>query len=180
MMKHLVDHNGNFIGSFDETQADLPPGLIQVPSPPPARGAIWTGTDWEIPASALSGMKDEATRRVIAACDDAARAIIGQYSDAERLSFAAKEQEAVAWSANNTAATPTIDAEIAENGQAKPDRVAQILAKAAKFRALAGALAGIRSRHQAEIAAATTPDEITAALAAAEQAARNAVAAALA
>jgi hypothetical protein len=102
--------------------------------------------------------------RLRALLDAATRPILDGYPEAERLSWPAKETEALAVLADETAEAPLLVAEIAAQQAVAPATVtpaeiaakaALVLAKAATWRALVSAISGIRQRAEAALAGAT-------------------------
>lgn len=80
--------------------------------------------------------------------------ILDQYPHAETLTFDKQEREARAWDADNTTATPYLDAMLVERPLTKADLVTRIIAKADQFTAASGAATGKRQRLEDDIAAA--------------------------
>lgn len=67
------------------------------------------------------------------------------FLEGERETFNTQEAEATAWTADNTASTPMIDAMIAQSGDAKADLVGRILANAAALKVASGAIIGAQT-----------------------------------
>lgn len=103
---------------------------------------------------------DQAKRAQIAAINTdmeaAAAALTADYPPSEKLSWPIQEQEALAWQADNTTATPYIDALALERGIARVDYLQRTLAKVQQFRAASAQLIGKRQRLEDQIKAATT------------------------
>lgn len=77
-------------------------------------------------------------------CEQAIALISAGYPDSEVLSWPKQETEARAWLANNSAATPLIDALASTRGVDKADLVGRIIAKADAFAQESGELIGKR------------------------------------
>lgn len=110
----------------------------------------------------LAAAKQAAVARINAACEQALSSISAQYPQAEIDSWAQQEREADAWTADNTAATPLLDAIAAARGAAKTEVVAKVHANAAAFKIMAGAAFGKRQGLRDQIDAATTVREVVA------------------
>jgi len=74
------------------------------------------------------------------------------YTQAEINTFPTQEAEAVAYTADNTANTPLLDALILESGEAKADLVARVTVKAAALKAAMGAAIGRKAKKQKDAA----------------------------
>ena len=77
-----------------------------------------------------------------------AAAISEGYSQAEIDTFSTQEAEAKAWSFNDTAPTPLLDAIISESGVTKAEIVMTVLNKAAALKAAVGAAIGRKKKKQ--------------------------------
>lgn len=82
-------------------------------------------------------------------------AILDQYPHAETLTFDKQEREARAWAADNTAATPYLDAMLVERPLTKAELVDRIIVKADAFVTASGNATGKRQRLEDDIATAT-------------------------
>ena len=84
-----------------------------------------------------------------------------EYSPAERETWDTQRAEAVAWTANNSAATPFLDG-CRRVGEAKADQVATVLAKAAAFEAAIAPLVGHKRTLTDDLEALATVAEFEA------------------
>lgn len=89
--------------------------------------------------------------RINAAYQSAVNAVTAGYPADEIASWPKQEQEARAWLADNTAATPWLDSASAARGIAKADLVTRIMDNAALFTAAHGQLTGKRQKLRDEI-----------------------------
>lgn len=88
--------------------------------------------------------------------------ITSVYPQAERDTWPIQEAEAVAWTANPQASTPMLNAIAAARGQTLADVVANVLTKAAAFKAVAGAAFGKRKAKIDLVNAAATAEDVSA------------------
>ncbi len=88
--------------------------------------------------------------------------IASVYSQAERETWPIQEAEAVAWTANNLAPTPMLTALATARGETIADVVANVLTKAAAFKALAGATFGKRKAKIDLVNSAATAADVNA------------------
>lgn len=114
------------------------------------------------PPLSLAKLKSLKIAEIEQAADAAIAPITSAYPIAERDTWPIQEAEAVAWTANSTAATPMLNAIATARGQNLTDVAANVLTKAAAFKALAGATFGKRKAKRDLIDAATTPAELSA------------------
>lgn len=113
-----------------------PSGTIEI-SAAPSADHVWDGAAWAYvapPAPTAEEVRVEAQRRL--------KLIAVPYEDGERETFATQEQEALAWDADNTVATPMLSAMTAFTGEAMADLVPRVLANAAALKAASGAIIG--------------------------------------
>ncbi|MBY5940393.1 hypothetical protein KUW00_05765 [Halomonas sp. DP5N14-9] len=80
--------------------------------------------------------------------------ILNDYPHAETLTFDKQEREARQWQADNSVATPYIDAMLVERPMDKAELVGRILAKADAFTMASGKATGKRQRLEDEVKAA--------------------------
>jgi hypothetical protein len=76
------------------------------------------------------------------------RALTDGYSQAEIDTFSVQEAEAKAYTADNTAPTPLIDAIISESGENKTDLITSILTKAGLLKIGAGKALGRKRKKE--------------------------------
>lgn len=106
------------------------------------------------PPLATEDLAAAAMRRINAGYAKAMGAILAEYPDAETLSFDKQEREAREWIADNTAATPYLDAMLVERPIGKPELVKRIIKKADAFMQAHGGATGKRQRLEDEVKAA--------------------------
>lgn len=75
-------------------------------------------------------------------------AMTSSYSQAEIDTFSTQEAEAAAWSFDNTAPTPLLDAIISESGVTKAEIVLAVLSKAEELKGAVGAAIGRKKKKQ--------------------------------
>lgn len=75
-------------------------------------------------------------------------AMTSSYSQAEIDTFSTQEAEAKAWSFNDTAPTPLLDAIISESGVTKAEIVMAVLSKAEELKGAVGAAIGRKQKKQ--------------------------------
>jgi hypothetical protein len=75
-------------------------------------------------------------------------AMTASYSQAEIDTFSTQEAEAKAWSFDDTAPTPLLDAILAESGDAKAEIVMAVLGKAEVLKGAVGAAIGRKKKKQ--------------------------------
>lgn len=91
-----------------------------------------------------------------ASFETAAQALTAGYPEAERLTWPIQQSEALAWAADNAAATPYLDGLAAARGITPEDMRALTLAQVQAFQAASQQLVGTRQRLRDEINAAAT------------------------
>lgn len=112
---------------------NLPPQLPNLPEPPKAV------------------LIAAAHARINADYDAAIAAITVGYPVSEQASWPKQENEARAWTANNSAPTPWIDAAVTARGISKPDMVTKIIENADLFVAFSGTQTGKRQKLRDQI-----------------------------
>ncbi|WP_286985018.1 hypothetical protein [Halomonas sp.] len=85
--------------------------------------------------------------------------ILNDYPQAETLTFDKQEREARQWQADNSVATPYIDAMLIERPLDKAELVGRILAKADAFTMASGMATGKRQRLEEEVKAAKEAED---------------------
>ncbi len=85
--------------------------------------------------------------------------ILDDYPQAETLTFDKQEREARQWQADNSVATPYIDAMLVERPLDKAELVGRILAKADAFTQASGMATGKRQRLEEEVKAALEAED---------------------
>ena len=166
---HYADQStGSYIGWFDDG-AILPSGAIAV-SQPPHGGAFWQDGKWVDHQSqelALAAAKRGAGTAMVGWI----AAFLSQFTagvpDDEVKSWSRKADAARAHLAGT--AQPMILAEAAITGENPDALAAKIVAKADAFELIMASVTGLRRVTEAAISAATTPEEVSAALAAAQK-----------
>lgn len=114
------------------------------------------------PPLTLTELKRLKFSEIEQAAEAAIAPITSAYPIAERDTWPIQEAEAVAWTANPTAATHILNAIATARGQTIADVAANVLTKAAAFKALAGATFGKRKAKRDLIDAAATAAELSA------------------
>jgi hypothetical protein len=98
--------------------------------------------------------------RIQASYSAAVNAVTAAYPKEEQDSWFKQEQEARAWTANNSVSTPWIDAAVTARGIAKSDLVTLIITNADAFTALSGQYTGKRQSLRDQITAlGSTPSQ---------------------
>ncbi len=167
--QYLPDHRGKTVYRTADGQpvaidavGDLPPDTTT--SAPPSADHQWDGAAkaWTLPESARAARlaAEKAAKQAIAA--NMAQAFINQAAeladvpDFEVQTWATQSAEALAWQADNNAATPMLDAIAAARGM-EPDKLkAAALRKALAYSALSAHVAGQRQALRSKIEAAKT------------------------
>lgn len=111
---------------------------------------------------ALERAKSDAMQRINVGYEAEMGAILNSYPQAETLTWDKQEREARAWQADNTVATPYIDALAAGRSMDKAELVSRIIAKADAWVSLSGAATGKRQALEDSVTAATTIEEANA------------------
>jgi hypothetical protein len=116
----------------------------------------------EYDAELIPKLKAIKTNEIDAAYNAAISVISSSYPETERNSWAKQEQEARAWIANGSAATPLLSAIAAARGTSLTDIAARVIANADAYAVYAGGVIGKRQAKMIAIAAATTIAELEA------------------
>lgn len=114
------------------------------------------------PPLTLAELKSLKFSEIEHAAESAIAPITSAYPSTERDTWPIQEAEAVAWTANSSAATPMLNAIASARGETLTDVAAKVLTKAASFKTLAGATFGKRKAKRDLIDAATTAAELSA------------------
>lgn len=99
-------------------------------------------------AAAPERAKQAAIDLAISEFEAETAAMTASYSQAEIDTFSTQEAEAKAWSFNDTAPTPLLDAIISESGVTKAEIVMTVLNKAAALKVAVGAAIGRKQKKQ--------------------------------
>jgi hypothetical protein len=102
----------------------------------------------------LDQLKASKLAAVNTECDRRMSLLVAGYPEREQQTFPKQEQEARAFTANASAATPMIDALVANRGIDKAELVTRIITKADLFAQYSGAVIGYRQKLEDQIAAA--------------------------
>ena len=173
--QYLPDHRGKTVYRTADGQpvaidavGDLPPDTTT--SAPPSADHQWDGAAkaWTQPESARAARlaAEKAAKQAIAA--NMAQAFINQAAeladvpDFEVQTWATQSAEALAWQADNNAATPMLDTIAAARGIERESLIKKALKKAREYRLLTAHVAGRRQAIEAAINAATTLDALDA------------------
>lgn len=116
----------------------------------------WNGTAAVIPALTLAQAQAAQTQVILDAAQTALSAMTAAYPADEPLTWALQYAEAVAYTANSTANTPTLAAIATAAGITVPALAAKVLLKSQAYQSAAGAIVGKRQLRCAQIAAATS------------------------
>lgn len=153
----------------DQVFVNTDKGFLTVPWP----SNTWHGDEiqaWidagnsiqEPPQPDIEQVREDKRAEINTAYKQDMKMILTQYPDAETLSFDKQETQARAWNADNSVATPYIDAMLAERPLDKQELVNRIIQKSDQFSAAHGAATGKRQRLEDDIDAATTLQELEA------------------
>lgn len=172
--------DGTLMGAADADESPLEEDVYLIPSnattlvPPSILGgqvARFIDNAWLVetlpvpapdPGPTLAQQKSLKFAEIEQAAEAAVAPITAAYPIAERDTWPIQEAEAVAWTANSTAPTPILNAIATARGQTLAAVAANVLTKAAAFKALAGATFGKRKAKRDLIDAATTAAELSA------------------
>ena len=91
---------------------------------------LFSQSDWE------QMRADEIEAGVVQEFEAETAAMTASYSQAEIDTFSTQEAEAVAYTADNTAPTPLLDAIVSESGEVKASLISKVLIKAAALKVL--------------------------------------------
>ena len=97
-----------------------------------------------------------------AAYEAATSALVSTYPQTELLTFDKQEAEARAWTEDNSAETPLVDALAAGRTMAKAELVRRIVAKADAFAVAVGYYTGQRQKYEDMVKSAETPEAVAA------------------
>lgn len=121
-------------------------------------GSTFSKPEITVPIKPLEEQKQDKINQLQTKYQLEYNAYLSQYPQREIASFPAKQAEALAYTADNTAPTPVIDAILTTNPATKADYVASIMAKITALANQEGAMVAIRD----SIKACTTQDELDA------------------
>lgn len=99
----------------------------------------------------LAHIKAEKLKLFNAAAEREIQALISTYPPSEVTSFHKQENEARAWLADDTAATPLLDSLATTRGMDKAELVNKVIAKADEFAAASGAIIGKRQQLEDQL-----------------------------
>lgn len=108
----------------------------------------------------LDELKTEKLKEINDAYDNVVSSLVSDYPSSEILTFDKQEQEALAWSSDENADTPLIDALAKGRGIDKEELVSRILKKSDVFSVTIGYLTGLRQKYEDELKLAQTKEEI--------------------
>lgn len=108
----------------------------------------------------LDELKTEKLKEINDAYDNVVSSLVSDYPSSEILTFDKQEQEALAWSSDENADTPLIDALAKGRGINKEELVSRILKKSDVFSVTIGYLTGLRQKYEDELKLAQTKEEI--------------------
>lgn len=106
-------------------------------------------------APTLTDVKAVQVQAIVKACEAQLSQITSPYPPSEIASWDSQYLEASAWTADNSAQTPLLNAIIAQNGQTLAAQAASVLSKASAFKAASGAAIGRRQLLTDQINAIT-------------------------
>jgi len=106
------------------------------------------------PETPIDDLASQALSRINSGYQAEMGKILNDYPQAETLTFDKQEREARQWQADNSVATPYIDAMLAERPLEKAELVGRILAKADAFTQASGMATGKRQRLEDDVKAA--------------------------
>lgn len=155
MSKHIQFINGILSARYDSAiNTVIPADAIEVTADVffqtiNETDGIWSLVGSEIvkspfPAPTITDLKQSKRTEINAAFEQEMQQITNGYPPNEISSWSKQEIEAHAYVANNSAATPLIDALAANRGIAKAGLVLRIIAKADLFASISGRLIGKR------------------------------------
>lgn len=158
----------NALGFATVQPTERPTGEVVTEGKPELTNGTWRQvwntrpyTDAER-AEALERAKSAAMQRINVGYEAEMGAILNSYPQAETLTWDKQELEARAWQADNTVATPYIDALAAGRSMDKAELVVRIIAKADAWVSLSGAATGKRQALEDSVAKAATIKEANA------------------
>lgn len=163
---------GEFAVAYDSVAAVLTanPETHEVTQLPPQPDAwhVWDGNTWTLPPEAAARRFAEHKAAMLVRAATEAQAFIDQAAgsadvpDFEIQTWATQAAEAMAWEADNSAATPMLDTIAAARGIGRESLIKKALKKAREYRLLTAHVAGRRQAIEAAINAATTLDALDA------------------
>ncbi len=110
----------------------------------------------------LDELKAAKLAEINAAYDCAVSALVADYPSNELLTFDKQEAEARAWTADQSADTPLVDALALGRGMDKAELVSRILAKADAFAVATGYLTGLRQKYEDRLGLAQSAEDVAA------------------
>ena len=113
-------------------------------------------------AELLERTKTSKLAEINAAYEAATSALVSTYPQTELLTFDKQEAEARAWTEDNSAETPLVDALAAGRTMAKAELVRRIVAKADAFAVAVGYYTGQRQKYEDMVKSAETPEAVAA------------------
>ena len=117
----------------------------------------------EVPSEpTLEELKAAKLAEINAAYDSAVSALVAGYPSNELLTFDKQETEARAWTADNSADTPLVDALALGRGMDKTELVSRILVKAESLAVATGYLTGLRQRYEDSLELAQSAQDVAA------------------
>ena len=148
---------------------EMPTGDVVAEGAPEQReDGLWYQT-WEVrdftpeeQAKRIEQAKLDAISRINAEYQAELSHILAEYPDAETKTWDKQDAEARAWSADNSADTPLIDAIAAARGIDKAALVAKIITKSEAWVAASGHATGKRQALEEQVLSASTTAEVNA------------------
>ena len=114
------------------------------------------------PEPTLDELKVAKLMEINATYDNAVSLLVVGYPSNELLTFDKQEAEARAWTADQSADTPLVDALALGRGMDKAELVSRILAKADAFAVATGYLTGLRQRYEDRLGLAQSAEDVAA------------------
>ena len=163
---------GDFAVRYDNTSATLvaDPDTHEVTQLPEAPDSyhVWDGKTWMLTPEAAARQFAERKTALLSQAATAAQAFVNAASevdgvpDFELQTWPLQSAEALAWQADNNAATPMLDTIAAARGIERIPLIKKALKKATAFRLLTAHVAGQRQAYEAAIQAAADLDDLNA------------------
>lgn len=119
-----------------------------------AIGAIPAGFALTPPPPTLAQAKNTQIAKIKNSCEQALQTIVAAYPSLEVATWPNQYAEAQAFTANNTAATPTLSAIAVASGQTVPALASSVISKASAYASTSGSAVGKRQALTAQINAA--------------------------
>src|SRR5699024_8211466 len=113
----------------------------------------------DLPETPIDDLAASAMSRINAGYQAEMSEILRAYPNAETLTWDKQEEEARKWIADNTAATPLLDAIAQGRSMDKAELVSRVIAKADAWIAASGLATGKRQALEDEISAALATDD---------------------